>query len=227
MSDLRLVIFDCDGTIVDSQHLIVEAMNGGLSANGLPEMPREKILSIVGLSLPLAIETLLPGESPQTVAAVTQGYRDAFTVLRARPASHEPLYDGIADVIETLAARDDTVLGIATGKSIRGVDRLLDHTSWQGHFITIQTADTNASKPHPEMIETAMREAGAAPENTVMIGDTTFDMRMALNAGVAALGVAWGYHPSAALHREGAHAVADAATDLIPMTDRLIRRVAD
>lgn len=226
MSDLKLVIFDCDGTLVDSQHFIVEAMNMAFRAHGLDILPRERVLSGVGLSLPLAIETLLPDESPETITAVSNGYREAAGALRARPASHEPLYDGIAQVIDTLSQRNDTVLGIATGKSVRGVDRLLAHMSWEGHFITIQTADTNASKPHPEMIDTAMREAGAGPENTIMIGDTTFDMRMARNAGVTALGVSWGYHPVEALHRDGAHDVAQSAVELVPITDRLLQRGA-
>lgn len=224
MTDLKLVIFDCDGTLVDSQHLIVEAMNMGLRANDLEEMPREKILSIVGLSLPLAIETLLPGHPPETITAVTDGYREGFSVLRARPDSHEPIYEGIHEVVETLSGQDDVVLGIATGKSIRGVDRLLDHMSWTGRFVTIQTADTNRSKPHPQMIETAMREAGTEPQNTIMIGDTTFDIRMAINAGVAALGVSWGYHSVDALLNEGAHAVADGADELIPLSNRLLKR---
>ena len=226
MHEMKLVIFDCDGTLVDSQHLIVEAMNMGLRANGLAEMPRDRILSIIGLSLPLAIETLLPDQPPEIIAGVTAGYRDGFTVLRAKPNSHEPLYDGIGQVIDALTARHDTLLGIATGKSIRGVDRLLAHMQWEGRFITIQTADTNASKPHPEMIETAMREAGTLPEETIMIGDTTFDMRMARNAGVAALGVSWGYHPVDALHQGGAHDVAQTAADLIPAADRLLRGAA-
>lgn len=226
MSDMKLVIFDCDGTLVDSQHFIVEAMNMAFRANGLETLPRQRVLSGVGLSLPLAIETLLPNEPRKVIEAVSDGYRDAAGALRAKPASHEPLYDGIGQVIETLSARSDTVLGIATGKSIRGVDRLLAHMNWEGRFITIQTADTNASKPHPEMIETAMREAAAGPEDTVMIGDTTFDMRMALNAGVAALGVSWGYHPVDDLHKEGAHEIAKTMDDLIPMTDRLLRRAA-
>lgn len=227
MSDMKLVIFDCDGTLVDSQHFIVEAMNMAFRANGIDTLPRERVLSGVGLSLPLAIETLLPNESPETITAVSNGYREAAGALRAGPASHEPLYDGIGEVIETLTGRGDTLLGIATGKSIRGVDRLLAHMNWEGRFITIQTADTNASKPHPEMIETAMREAGAGPEDTIMIGDTTFDMRMARNAGVAALGVSWGYHPVDALHQEGAHGIAQTAAELIPTTDRLLRRTAN
>lgn len=117
---MKLVIFDCDGTLVDSQHLIVEAMNMSFHANGIAPLPRQQILSIVGLSLPLAIETLMPDEPPQMIEALTGGYRDAFTVLRQSPASHEPLYDGIREVVEALAVKDDVVLGIATGKSIRG-----------------------------------------------------------------------------------------------------------
>ena len=219
---MKLVIFDCDGTLVDSQHLIVEAMNTAFRANGVEALPREQVLSIVGLSLPLAIETLMPGEPPYMIAAVTDGYRDAFSVLRQDPANHEPLYDGIREVVETLSQRDDVVLGVATGKSIRGVDRLLNHMDWVKHFATIQTADTHPSKPNPSMIETAMREAGTGPRDTIMIGDTTFDMRMALNAGVSALGVSWGYHPVADLQAEGAHDIAHHAADIIPLAEQLL-----
>lgn len=217
----KLVIFDCDGTLVDSQHMIVESMNMAFDAQSLPLLPREEVLSIVGLSLPLAIETLLPNEPADVIGAVAEGYRNSFTVLRTE-RDHEPLYDGIREVVEMLSARDDVLLGIATGKSIRGVDRLLDHMSWQDHFVTIQTADTNRSKPHPEMIDTAMREAGVEPHATVMIGDTTFDIEMARNARVGALGVAWGYHLVSALRGKGAHHVADDATQLPALIDSLL-----
>lgn len=219
---MKLVIFDCDGTLVDSQHLIVEAMNAGLRQAGLSPLPREKILSIVGLSLPLAVETLLPDQPVDVVAAVTLGYRDGALALRQGEAARDPLYEGIAAVVDELAGRDDVLLGIATGKSIRGVDRMLGHTNWADRFVTIQTADTNPSKPHPAMIETAMREAGTDPHRTLMIGDTTFDLRMAKNAGVASLAVTWGYHPVADLMREGADAIADRTADLIPHIDNLL-----
>ena len=219
---MKLVIFDCDGTLVDSQHFIVEAMNMSFQANGLELLPRDKILSGVGLSLPYAIERLIPDHPKKTILAVSDGYREAAGRLRSSSNSHEPLYEGINEVVEALRSRDDTVLGIATGKSVRGVDRLLEHMNWVGHFVTIQTADTHPSKPHPSMIETAMREAGAEPENTIMIGDTTFDIRMAHNARVASLGVAWGYHAVADLELEGAHDVAHTCDDLIAKIDRLV-----
>ncbi len=211
---MKLVIFDCDGTLVDSQHLIVEAMNRAFAASDLPSLSREKVLSVVGLSLPLAIERLIPHESPATIAAVTDGYRDSFGVLRRDPTNHEPLYDGIRDIIEALSARDEVLLGVATGKSVRGVEALFERMDLTAHFVTIQTADTHPSKPHPSMIETAMREAGAEATDTVMIGDTTYDMEMARFAGVAPIGVSWGYHPVADLERAGAQAIAYDAGEL-------------
>ena len=196
---------------------------GGIRANGIEMLSREQVLSGVGLSLPLAIERLLPNEPRKVIEAVSDGYREAARALRAAPVSHEPLYEGIADVIDALTHREDAVLGIATGKSIRGVDRLLAHMGWEGRFVTIQTADTNASKPHPEMIETAMREAAIGPENTIMIGDTTFDIVMAANAGVSAIGVTWGYHGAAELEAAGAAHLASAFADVAPAFDRLTR----
>lgn len=211
---MKLVIFDCDGTLVDSQHIIVAAMNEAFVAEGLPERPAREVLSIVGLSLPLAVERLLPEAAPSVVGAVTDGYRSAFGRLRRDPTHHEPLYPGIMDLIHTLSARDDVLLGVATGKSVRGVDALFDRMNLHTHFFTIQTADTHPSKPHPSMIIQAMTEAAVGPADAIMIGDTTYDIEMARNAGVRGLGVAWGYHDSLALHRAGAHAIASDAQQL-------------
>lgn len=211
---MHLVLFDCDGTLVDSQHIIVEAMTRAFTANGLAPLPAKQVLSIVGLSLPLAVERLLPDSEPDVIGRVTQGYRDAFGVLRRDPAHHEPLYPGILEVIHELSARPDVVLGVATGKSIRGVVALFERMQLGQHFVTIQTADTNPSKPHPAMIQTAIVEAGVEAERTVMIGDTTYDMEMACLAGVGALGVSWGYHPAYALEAAGAHSISDDAKGL-------------
>lgn len=204
---MRLVIFDCDGTLIDSQHAIVACMTQAFDVAGLTAPTRADVLGIVGLSLPEALLALAPRESEAMRRQLIDAYRSGFVGVRARLGEKEPVYDGIAAAVGALAGRDDTVLGIATGKSKRGVARLLAQEGWHGHFVTIQTADDHPSKPHPSMIRQAMAEAGAAAHDTVMIGDTTYDMEMARNAGVGALGVAWGYHAPERLARAGAHAV--------------------
>jgi phosphoglycolate phosphatase len=121
-----------------------------------------------------------------------------------------------------LSGRPDTVLGIATGKSRRGVDAIFERMNLHPHFVTIQTADGHPSKPHPSMIRSAIHETGAEAAATVMIGDTTFDIKMARNAEVASIGVAWGYHPVDHLKRAGAHAIVDGYADLVGAIDRLL-----
>lgn len=221
---MKLIIFDCDGTLVDSQHLIVEAMNRGFELGGVGQMGREEVLSIVGLSLPLAIERLLPGHPPEVIDRVNEGYRNAFGELRRDPANHEPLYDGMAQVLHEFAGREDVLLGVATGKSLRGVEALFERLALTDHFVTVQTADFHPSKPHPSMIETAMREAGVEAGRTIMIGDTTFDMEMARGAGVGALGVGWGYHPVTALASVGADDIVETADTLVAKADALLAR---
>jgi phosphoglycolate phosphatase len=219
---MKLVIFDCDGTLVDSQHIIVAAMDLAFAQNGLTPLPRLQTLSIVGLSLPLAIEQLLPGEDRKLVLSVNEAFKGAFHTLRHNPEHVEPPYPGCMDCLQALSQRDDIVLGLATGKSRRGVDALFERLNLSPHFITIQTADGHPSKPHPSMIRTAMAEAGVRAADTVMIGDTTYDIEMAANADVAGIGVAWGYHEVAALKEAGAHAIVDGYAELIPVINRLL-----
>jgi phosphoglycolate phosphatase len=204
---MRLVIFDCDGTLIDSQHAIFGSMSQAFGTIGLPAPSRAEVLGVVGLSLPQALAVLAPAESEAVRHQIIDAYKSGFVGVRARPDHGEALYEGIAATVAALAQRGDTLLGIATGKSKRGVARLLAQEAWEGHFVTIQTADDHPSKPHPSMILQAMAETGAAPHQTVMIGDTTFDMEMALNAGVGAIGVSWGYHADDRLTGAGAHAI--------------------
>jgi phosphoglycolate phosphatase len=219
---MNLIIFDCDGTIVDSQHIIVAAMDHAFTTHGLTPLPRARTLAIVGLSLNQAIGRLLPHSDAGFVEQVAQSYKAAFGELRRDPAHLEPAYPGAIETIRTLSARPDTVLGIATGKSKRGVAAIFDRFDLHPHFVTIQTADGHPSKPHPSMIATAIQETGATAASTVMIGDTTFDIEMAKNADVAGIGVAWGYHPVAQLQLAGAHAIARDYTDLVPTIDRIL-----
>ncbi len=205
MSNHRLIIFDCDGTIVDSQHMIVSSMAEAFASCGLKPPAAEATRGIIGLSMMEAVSELHPGADTALVERIVLSYREAF--LDRVGSIEEPLFDGADDAIRALAAHPDTVLGIATGKSQRGVQRLFERTGLGPCFITIQTADDAPSKPHPAMIERAMADAGTVPDATMMIGDTSFDMEMARNAGAHGLGVSWGYHPEDILATSGAHRV--------------------
>jgi len=218
---LKLVIFDCDGTLVDSQHMIVSAMTQAYGAHGLALPDRETLLSVIGLSLVEAFTKLGSGHTDFPVQSLANHYRDAFHAMRGPGAPVEPLYPGAAEGIATLALRDDVVLGIATGKSQRGVRLVLGHHGLLDHFITIKTADDAPSKPDPGMVVHAMREAGVEAANTVVVGDTVYDVKMALAAGATAIGVTWGYHRAAALTESGAFAVIEDFAQLVPTLDKI------
>jgi phosphoglycolate phosphatase len=218
---LKLVIFDCDGTLVDSQHMIVAAMSEAYAWHGMVVPPRESVLSIVGLSLREAFETLGKDHPDFPVATMVERYKAAFHVMRDGEKHLEPLYPGAAAAIVSLARRDDVLLGIATGKSQRGVRAVLGMHGLLDHFITIKTAEDAPSKPNPGMVLDAMREAGAAPADTVVVGDTVYDIAMARAAGATAVGVAWGYHEASALQEAGAYAVIDRFDELGPMLERI------
>lgn len=209
----RLVVFDCDGTLVDSQHSICAAMGRAFEDMALAPPARLAILSVVGLSLPVAMARLLPDAESDLHAALTDRYKLAFQSLRRADGVQEPFYPGIADLIEALDGAG-WLLGVATGKSDRGLRLCLAHHGVLDRFVTLQTADRHPSKPHPSMLLTAMAEAGAAPETTVMIGDTSFDMDMAQAAGVRAIGVGWGYHRPDMLIASGAIGVAMDSAEL-------------
>ena len=217
---LKLVIFDCDGTLVDGQHMIVASMTQAFAAHGIAVPNRETMLSMVGLSLIETFTELGRGVEQFPVASLAEHYKLAFHALRVSGQHIEPLYPGAAEAVQALARREDVALGIATGKSQRGVRLVLGHHGLLEHFITIKTADDAPSKPDPGMVREAMREAGAAAENTVVVGDTVYDVAMARAAGAAAIGVAWGYHSREALTAAGAPVIDSFAT-LVPMLDRM------
>lgn len=198
MSPLRLVIFDVDGTLVDSQGDIVAAMEVAFAAVGRPAPARDAILSIVGLSLDVAMARLAPDLDATGQAALVAHYKDAY--VSARHAGHGgPLFPGVTEVLAQIDSRDDWLLGIATGKSRRGLTALLESQGLTGRFVTEQVSDFHPSKPHPAMLQAALAETGVAAEDAVMVGDTSYDMDMARAAGIFAIGVSWGYHPVSAL----------------------------
>jgi phosphoglycolate phosphatase len=220
LTQVDLVLFDCDGTLVDSQNMIVAAMDRAFAAHGLAILPRARVLSIVGLSLSQAIGVLLGDAESTVVEAVAASYRDAFGELRSQPKYHEPLFVGADELLADLNRRPEVVLGLATGKSRRGVQAILQMHGLQGIFQTVQTADTHPSKPHPSMIDAALLESGADRGRAVIIGDTSFDMQMGAAAGIATVGVEWGYHPVDQL-------VAGGAGDVVCDFDHLRRVLRD
>jgi phosphoglycolate phosphatase len=217
----RLALFDCDGTLVDSQASICRAMNDCFEAHGLTPPERHATRRIVGLSLPEAMRVLVPEGEADLHASLTDGYKAAFFRHRSEGLVEEPLFEGIAEALDWLEA-DGWLLGVATGKSDRGLRFCLEGHGLYARFMTLQTADRHPSKPHPAMLRAAIAEAGAAPENTVMIGDTSFDMMMAREGGAHALGVAWGYHAPEELRAAGASAVVETAGELVATAISLV-----
>lgn len=206
MTTIRLAVFDCDGTLVDSQANIVRAMVDCFERHRLDPPCPLATRRIVGLSLVEAMQALLPEADGELHRSLAEDYKLAFQRLRGHGLVEEPLYPGVREGLRELEARG-WLLGVATGKSDRGLALCLAHHDIAAHFVTLQTADRHPSKPHPAMLHAAMAEAGADPADTVMVGDTRFDIGMAVAADVRAIGVDWGYHDPHELTDAGAHAV--------------------
>ena len=219
----RLAIFDCDGTLVDSQHNICAAVEGAFAAAGLASPPRERIRDIVGLSLEPAMAALAPDTEPGVHRALAQQYRARFQAMRAESVIDEPLFPGMTELLASLADKG-WKLGIATGKSERGLSSCLATNKLGRSFCTMQTADRHPSKPDPAMLEAAIVEAKAQRDLTVMIGDTSYDMAMARAAGVRAIGVTWGSHDRARLLVAGADHVVDEPDQIRKLLERTDER---
>jgi phosphoglycolate phosphatase len=209
----RLAIFDCDGTLVDSQANICLAMEHAFNEAGLIPPQRHATRRIVGLSLVEAMRMLMPGADDLAHRAMAERYKAAFFTLRGNGLVNEPLYDGIAGLLSKLD-EEGWLLGVATGKSDRGLERCLDHHGITGLFVTLQTADRHPSKPHPSMVHQALADAGVEAANAVVIGDTVYDIHMGKAAGCRTIGVNWGYHPVAELREAGASAIAESMDEL-------------
>ncbi len=214
---VNLVIFDVDGTLVDSRAFIVETQRRTFFAHGLTPPPAAAGLSLIGLSLREWLEQLAGPDAP--IDAMMATYRRFMGVLRNDPQYREALFPGIKGLLARLAPRGDVALALATGHQMASVGELVSSFGWHGLFRTVQTPDNAPSKPDPGMILNAIAATGAAPSATVMIGDSTFDMVMARAAGVTAVGVSWGYNPPVKLYAAGADRVVDSVEALRFMLD--------
>lgn len=218
---LRLVIFDCDGTLVDSQHAIVAGMAAGFRAVGLPPPPRDAVRRVVGLPLVRAIMRIAPDIDEPTAERIADGYRDAHPTVRAAGASAEPLFPGMREALDDLAAAG-FLLGVATGKGSRGLRHTLSVHGLEDRFATLQTADTALGKPDPDMVLRALAETGAEREDAVVVGDTVFDVQMSVAAGVPCIGVSWGYHEPAELAAAGAHSLVETCAAIPAAVERIL-----
>jgi len=214
MHDFELIVFDLDGTLVDSQADIIAAMEEAFAAHGLPRPSDDAVRGVVGLSLDHAIRELMPaGAHPRRTTAVMDTYKNAYTARKARRGDSERLFDGVHDALAHL----DTpyvCLGVATGKSAQGLRATLARHALAERFVTLQSADDAPGKPHPRMLELAIADVGADAARTALIGDTTFDMAMARDAGAVPIGVTWGYHTTPDLVDSGAARLVGAFAEL-------------
>lgn len=212
----RLAVFDCDGTLVDSGATIYAALGVTFEQHGLELPPSAVTRRVIGLSLVEAMAMLLPDITREEHLQLADDYKLAFQAMRGNGEVQEPLFDGIIELLDSLEA-DGWLLAIATGKSDRGLKFCLEQHGIAPRFVSLQTADRHPSKPHPSMVQQALAETGAAPELSMVIGDTSFDMAMGAAAGTVPIGAGWGYHEAEELLDAGAVAVADAPMKVLTL----------
>jgi phosphoglycolate phosphatase len=215
---VKLVLFDCDGTLVDSAHLIHEVMARTFRDFDLDPPDAAASRSIIGLTLDVAIARLRGlGVVDQQSQAMMAHYKSLFGPARQEPGFHEPLYPGITDLVGTLSGRQDIILGAATGKSRRGLQMVCQTHGFEEMFLVSRTADDCPSKPHPAMVLECCNQVGISAGETVVIGDSVYDMEMARAAGATAIGVSWGYGSVEDLNRAGAHHIVHSAADILAL----------
>lgn len=211
---MKLVLFDCDGTLVDSADVIHKCMVAAFRDHGFSEPSLAATKSIIGLSLHDAMSDLLAGQQIKDLDRMVQDYKDHFFKIRTSEDLLEPLYEGVAELLDQLHNIDDVIMGIVTGKSRRGVNAILDGHGLRSHFITSRTADDCPSKPHPAMVLECCDEVGIEPQKAIVIGDATFDMQMARNANAKSIGVNWGYASTDNLNKSGANQIVNKPSEI-------------
>ena len=207
----EMIVFDWDGTLMDSAGAIIASIQASCSDLGLPVPERERAAHVIGLGLKDALSYAVPELPPADYGKLAERYRHHYL---ARDPDIE-LFPGMREMLFALKEQG-YVLAVATGKSRVGLNRVLEATQLKQCFDSSRCADETHSKPHPAMLQELMQELLVAPEATLMIGDTGHDLQMAVSAGVAALAVSYGAHPRESLTAFNPIACIDAPQDLAP-----------
>ena len=216
----RFAIFDIDGTLVDSRAVITACMDAAFVGAGFPAPGYERTRRVIGLSLGAGLKHLAPDADEATCTRILESYRDAFFTMRSDPALASPLYEGAAHLLIDLVA-DGWTLGIATGKSRRGLDAMMEQFGWHDLFAANFCADDGPGKPHPHMVLENIRVVGADPARTIVIGDSEHDMAMAVAASTTAIGVTWGFGTHGEMLAAGAKEVVDTISTLSKTMSKL------
>jgi len=191
----QLIVFDWDGTLMDSEARIVDCMRASIEDLSLPSRSRQQMTEIIGLGLAEALAILYPKGTAAEHQALTERYRYHFVEANQTPTA---LFPGVKAMLAELSQQGH-FLAVATGKGRRGLDRVLEETNTKQYFHATRCADESFSKPHPQMLEEIMDSLGVENKDCLMVGDTEYDLQMANNAGVRSLAVSYGVHDLARL----------------------------
>ena len=220
MTDLRLAVFDLDGTLIDSAGSIVEGIQACWQACGFPDVDPLHVRRVIGLPWDQSMQVLLPGSGERELGLVRAYYDDVVAGRRTPPPRREPPFAGACETLGTLADAG-FLLAIVTSRGSHRVHDILAACGIAERFLTVKTVDHGPGKPNPYLLLQAMSEAGVSPERTVMVGDTTYDILMARAAGTHGVGVSWGVHEMGELVAAGAHRVVDRFEDIPPIVRAL------
>ena len=213
---MKLALFDCDGTLVDSGKLIHEVMSRTFVHHGLERPAYETTKSIIGITLDSAIARIMGQEEvDDRVLAMTEHYKDIYAPTRSEPEFREPMFEGIAEMMSVLRSRDDVVIGAVTGKDRRGLNLIIDSHNFHKTFVVSRTASDCPSKPDPAMVLECCAETGIDPSETIVIGDAIYDILMAKSAGAKAVGVSWGYGSVDELRASGADVIVNLPHEIL------------
>ena len=210
---MRFIVFDCDGTIVNSRNTTVRLIENVWRAQGLIPPKEEEILTVTALPLEEAVRYLCPTKDKHVVEKLIQTCHEYMIDKKVAQGEQEVLFEGVVETLKTLKTKD-TILAIITGKSRKGLEQILQNHNLKQFFTLTKTADCGPSKPNPTVLLEAIEEIGAEKQQTVFIGDTIYDMQMAKNAHVKSIGVSFGYHSVEALKTNGAFAIVEAFSHL-------------